>query len=86
MLQPIEFASQRETFGIVQYPVKHGGCKHRVTHHFSPLRDLLIRCKYNRGCLVGIADEGEEPVGLTASDWGIANFINDDHLSLSDIP
>ena len=69
---------------MVQYPVKHGGCKHWVAHHFSPLRDLLIRGKNDRGCLVGIADEGEESVDLTASDWGIANFINNDHLSLFD--
>ena len=60
---------------MVENPVQHGSGKYRVAHHLRPVHDLLVGGKDNGGCLVGITDEGKEPVGLAAGDRSISDLV-----------
>ena len=62
MLETVRFPTQRKAFRMVKYPVKHGGGKHRVSHHLSPLLNLLVGGKDDGGRLIGVTDESEEAV------------------------
>ena len=85
VLQPVGFSPQGETFGVMQNPVQHGCRQDGIAHHLSPVSDLLVRCKDDRVRLVGITDEGEEPIRLFPGDWGVPNLINDDQLRFAEI-
>ena len=65
---------------MVKDTIKHGRSQDRVSHHFSPLRDLLVGREDDRSGLVGIADEGEESVGLSTRDRRISDLIYDHQL------
>ena len=86
MLQPVGLSLQGEASGVVQDTVQHGSRQDRVAHHLCPIGDLLVRCKDDRVRLIGITDEGEEPVGLCPGDRSVPDLIDDDHLGLPDVP
>ena len=75
MLEPVGLSTEGITVRMMEDPVQHGSGKHGITHHLCPVHDLLVRGKYDGGCLVGITDEGEETVCLAAGDRGIADLI-----------
>lgn len=63
-------------------PVKHSSGENRISHHLSPLGYLLVGRKDDGGGLVGVADKGEEPVGLSSRDGRVSDLVYDDQLSL----
>jgi len=71
---------------MVQDPVQHCCCQNGIAHHLSLVHDLLVCREDDRGSLVGIADKGEEPVCLASGDRRISNLIDDEELSLLQVP
>ena len=69
----------------MKYPVQHGCGKYRITHHLSPLGDLLVGREDDRSCLVGIAYESEKAIGLGTADRCVSNLIQDHQLSFADV-
>ena len=80
MLETVGFPTQGKAFRMVKYPVKHGGGKHRVSHHLSPLRNLLVGGKDDGGRLIGVTDESEEAVRLRTRYRCVADFVDDNQL------
>lgn len=72
--------------GVVKYPVKQRRGKNGITHHLGPVGDLLVGGKDDGRSLVSVADKGEETVCLASADGRVTYFVDDDQLSLFDVP
>ena len=82
MLQTIRFPGKREAAGMLQDPVQQRSGENWIAHHLCPVSNLFVGRKDQGGCLVGIADKGKEPVGLSPGNRSISDFINQYQLSL----
>ena len=82
MLQAVRFPGEREAAGMLQDPVQQRSGQDRISHHLSPVSNLLVGCKDQGGCLVGITDKGKEPVSLGPGNRGVADFVTDNQLGL----
>jgi len=71
---------------MMEDPAQQGGSKYGVPHHLSPVYDLLVGGKDNGRGFIGVADEGEEPVGLAAGDRSISDLVDDEELGFLQVP
>ena len=71
---------------MVKYPVKQRRGKNGITHHLGLVGDLLVGGKDDGRSLVSVADKGEETVCLASADGRVTYFVDDDQLSLFDVP
>ena len=71
---------------MMQDTVQHCCCQKGISHHLSPVDNLLVCREDDRGSFVGIADKGEEPVCLAAGARRISDLIDDEKLSLFQVP
>ena len=46
----------------------------------SPVHNFLVGGKDDGGSLIGVADECEEPIGLTPGNRCVANLVNNEQL------
>ena len=65
---------------MVKDTIQHSCGKHRIAHHLSPLGDLLVSSKDDRGRFIRIAYESEEAISLSPADRCIADLIQNDQL------
>ena len=70
---------------MVKDPVKHSCGEDGVAHHLSPIDNLLVCRKDDGRRFIGIADEGEESVGLSPADRCIADLIKDNQLGFLNV-
>ena len=70
---------------MVKYSVKQCRGKNGITHHLSPVSDLLVGGKDDGRSFISVADEGEETVCLTSADGRVTYFVDDDQLSFFDV-
>ena len=66
---------------MVEDPIQHRSCKHRVAHHLSPVNDLFVGGKDDGAGFIGIADKSKKTVCLAPADWRIANLIDNNEYS-----
>ena len=56
MLQPVGFTPEGVAAGMMQDPIQHCCRQNGIAHHLSPVHDLLVRRKDERGSLIGVTD------------------------------